>query len=281
MTVNEVSKSGSLALPGDPPEGNYRVVIFGDPEDVTVIKEILTESAGLHPDDAATAARMAPGILPGRFSREVAEAIAAQVDCRGIKAASLPENEIPKLDHAEIVHHARCQKDGLAVLGLRSELERLVPWSDVSLLSLGCVPIETIPRLPAEAAVVVHAAPNPHRASGGAAPHTGIELWLACVRPFAVYRIRHDQMNYEYLDERKTDSATRNFTLFVEDLSQYAPQAYLTPASRAFLRHDHQRHFEFPSVRELRDETTLHLLLMRFVSATTASGKSTVAVQAS
>jgi hypothetical protein len=276
MTVNEPSESGSPELPGGPPKGNYRVVVFGDPEDVTVIKEILTESAGLHADDAATAAHMAPGILPGRFSREIAEAVAAQIGHRGVNAVSLRAAEIPKLDHAEIVHHARCQADGLAVLSVRAELERLVPWSDVSLLSMGCVPTETVPRLSAEAAVIVHAAPNPHRASVGAVPHHGMELWLACERPWTVYRIVHNQMNYEYLDERKTDSATRNFTLFVEDLSQHAPQAYLTPATRAFLRRDHQRQFEFQSPGDLRDGTILHVLLMRFISSAGASRTSMV-----
>jgi len=281
MTVNEPSESRNSELPDGDPKGDYRVAVFGAPEDVTVIKEILTVSAGVHPDDAATAARMAPGILPGRFSREVAEAVAAQVGRRGIKAVSLHEAEIPKLDHAEIVHHARCQTDGLVVLGLHAELERRVPWSDVSLLSVGCVPVETVPRLSADTAVIVHAAPNPHQVSAGATPHTGMELWLACQRPWTIYRIIHNRMNYEYLDERKTASATRNFTLFVEDLSQHAPQAYLTPATRAFLRHDHQRHFEFQSPGDLRDETILHLLLMRFISSAAASETSAVSVPAS
>jgi hypothetical protein len=103
-----------------------------------------------------------------------------------------------------------------------------------------------------------------------------MELWLACERPWTVYRIVHNQMNYEYLDERKTDSATRNFTLFVDDLSQHAPQAYLTPATRAFLRRDHQRQFEFQSPGDLRDGTILHLLLMRFISSAGASRTSMV-----
>jgi hypothetical protein len=281
MTVNEPSESESPELPGGPAKDNYRVAVFGEPDDVTVLKDILTECAGMHPDDALTAARVAPGILPGRFSREAAEAVAAQVERRGIKAAALCETDIPKLDHAEKAHHARCQTDGLAVLGLHAELERLVPWSDVSLLSVGCVPIETVPRFSAESAVVLHAAPNPHRAAVEAAPHTGMALWLACERPWTVYRVLHTQMNYEYLGERKTDSASRNFALFVEDLSQHAPQAYLTPATRAFLQHGHQRQFEFQSPGALRDETILHLLLMRFISSAAAPGTSTASVRAS
>jgi hypothetical protein len=68
-------------------------------------------------------------------------------------------------------------------------------------------------------------------------------------------------MNYEYLGSRKTPSATRNFRLFVEDLVQRIPSAYVTPATRAFLEHGPPRHYEFDSTDQLRRYTVFHLLI--------------------
>jgi hypothetical protein len=245
---------------------HFRVVVFGHVDDPTELKQILTECAGVHPDDAMTAASLVPGILPMRFSRDVAQAVTDQVGRRGIRAIWLPEAEIPRLDHAEMIHYARCQPHGLELLDIHGRLKRLVRWPDSSLLSVGCVPLEDGRRFSAEPQVVVHAAPNPHRAGTETGRRDGLILWTACERPEKVYRLIHNQMNYEYLGPRKSASATRNFGLFMEDLVRQAPQAFLTPATRALLQHGLRRHFEFQSADELRNYTAFHILVLRGLS---------------
>lgn len=249
--------------PSQSPTDNYRVVVFGEPEDLTIVQESLSENAGLHRDDAMTSARLAPGVLPGHFAADVAQAVAAQIVRGGINALALPEADIPKLDHAEVIHHACCEDDGLMIFDLHGGLERGVPWRDLSLLSVGSVPMKAGHRLSAESAVVLHAAPNPHVSIVEPLQQSAIVLWLVCDRPWKPYRLVHNQMNYAYLGGRKPASATQNFAMFAEDLSRHAPQAYLTPATRAYLHHGLRRHYEFHSADELRSYTILHLLLMR------------------
>ncbi len=263
MTANIGSATASSAPPIGSEPATCRVVVFGHVEDPTEFKQILTERAGLHSDDAMAAARKVPGILPMRLSRAEARAVVDQANQSGFRAISLPEAAVPRLDRAETIHHVRCQPEGLELLEIHGRSKRLIPWSDLSLLSAGCVPCEDGQRFSAEPQVVVHAAPNPHRAAIEAGRREGLVLWIACERPRNVYRLIHNQLNYEYLGTSKTASATQNFRLFVNDLAQRARQVYLTPATRAFLRHDLQRHFEFHSVDELRDDTAFHILVLR------------------
>jgi hypothetical protein len=67
-------------------------------------------------------------------------------------------------------------------------------------------------------------------------------------------------MNYEYLGERKTDSATVNFRLFLDDLLRHTPHAYVTPSTRAFLAHGAERLYHFDSTEHLQRYTQFHCL---------------------
>lgn len=175
----------------------------------------------------------------------------------------LPETELPRLDHAEMIHHAGCQQQGLEMFDVHGTRTRVVPWRDVCLLSVGSVPLVEGCRYSAEPCVVLHAAPNPHGAMVEKSHRDSLALWIACEHPWTVYRLVHNQINYEYLSARETTSATRNFSLLVADLFRLAPRAYLTSATRAFLNHGLRRHFEFHSAEELRDYTAFHILVMR------------------
>ncbi len=263
MTPIEASKGRMPDLQSQTSFESHRVVVFGHLDDPTVLKEILTEVAGIRADDAMAAARMAPGVLPGGLSEQTAQTVASRIVRSGINAIALPESEIPRLEHVEVVHHARCEPEGLTVIDLHGADERRIPWPDVALVSAGCVPVEAAPRLSAEPAVVLHAAPNPHPASPTRGPRSVMLLWLIVDRPWKAYRLIHNQMNYEYLGARKTSSAMQNFSMFLEEVLQNAPGAYVTPATRAFLHGVLHRHFEFHSADELRRDTILHLLVMR------------------
>jgi hypothetical protein len=251
----------------------FRVVVFGHIEDTDDLKRILIESAGLQRDDAVSAVRTVPGILPLKVPEGAARAVADELGRHGIRAICLPETEIPRLDHAEIIHHAGCQQQGLEVVGIHGERTCVVPWCDVSLLSVGSVPQEDGRRYSAEQQVVLHAAPNPYQTVVEKGHRHVLVLWIVCERPWRVFRLVHNQMNYEYLGARQTTSATQNFCLFVADLAQMAKQAYLTPATRAFLNHGFRRQFEFHSADELQNSTAFHVVVTRTIhsSATVAA----------
>jgi hypothetical protein len=245
---------------------DFRVAIFAHVDEPTDVTEVLTTCAGLHPDDAMRAAHLSPGLVPLHLTNEVAQAVVEQLQARGIRAVAIPQAHIPSLDQAVTIHQPHCAPDGLELFGIHGELKRRLPWADVSLLSAGSVPIEDGQRLPAEPQIVLHAAPNPHRAVTETTRRLGLFLWMVCEHPWQVYRFVHNQTSYGFLGARKTTSTTRNFNLFLEELASHAPYAYLTPATRALLHHGIRRHFEFHSSQELRDYTVFHLLAQKQVS---------------
>jgi len=57
-----------------------------------------------------------------------------------------------------------------------------------------------------------------------------------------------------------------NFREFLHDLLQHAPQAYVTPSTRAFLEHGPERHFHFESTDQLRRYAQFHLFIRRHAS---------------
>jgi hypothetical protein len=243
--------------------GDYRVVVYAPVDDRDAFTEILVQVGKIHFDDAVIAARWAPGILPARLSKDSAEAVAERIERQGIRAGAIAESEVPNLSDAETLHYLRCPSECLEVVGLHGETRRLIPWPDASLISLGALRKDRDPRLLPEPLVFDHEAAARREARSDFAPPGGMHLWLVCERPTSIYRLRHNQMNYAYLGQRMTTSATANFGQLVEDLAKYATTAYLTPATHAFLRNELARRFEFQSEDELRDYTAFHLLMSR------------------
>jgi len=270
MTSTQGSRGGNPTSCEQSDTRKFRVVVFGHIEDADELKQILIESAGLHRDDAASAVRTVPGILPLKVPEGAARSVADELGRHGIRAICLPETEIPRLDRAEIIHHAGCQQQGLELFDMRGERMCVIPWSHVSLLSVGSVRQEDGQRYSAEQQVVLHAAPNPYQAVVEKAQHNVLVLWIACERPGMVFRLVHNQMNYEYLGARETTSATQNFCLFVADLVQMAKQSYLTPATRAFLNHGFRRQFEFHSADELQNYTAFHIVVTSSIDTSVA-----------
>lgn len=244
-----------------------RVVIFAAPAEPEELAELLVEHLQLHPIDARVNARAVPGILPGHFSPEKAHALVEAVSQLGLAAEVIAEEDIPSLERAEDIHHPRCTEEGLAILDVRGNVERTIPWQDIEMLSIGYVPLEKVRHYVTPSTVVVRSAPKPIEPEEEVTAFTGPEAWLIVKGEPSVYRIDHKEMNYECLGDRKTTSASRNFRLFVTDLIARTPQAYLTPATHAFLRRGLMRHYLFRSSEELKRYTRFHLLLLRRLMA--------------
>jgi len=244
-------------------EPYFQVVVFATPDDPHDLAEVLTEVLGIHLTDAMLHARRAPGILPDRMSREQADRLAAAVDELGLHAESVSAEEIPDFGHGEAVHHVQCPEAGLDIFGLRGGLDDCVPWDEIELICVGVVPQETTRHYLTDEMATLSAArrtaPPPHDVPLSPGP----ELWFIRRSPPHAYRVDHKRMNYEYLGERKTDSATVNFRLFLEDLLRHAPRAYVTPSTRAFLAHGSERLYHFDSTEHLQRYAEFHYLAHR------------------
>ncbi|MBI3863255.1 MAG: hypothetical protein HY290_15295 [Planctomycetia bacterium] len=241
------------------------VVVFAVPGDPHELAQVLVEVLGMHPTDAIVHARSAPGILPDRLTRERAEQLASAIQRIGVRADVATAGEIPDFHHGEIVHHGNCTDAGLVIIEEHGDLETCVPWNEIELICVGVVPQEAGRHYPTGEMSVLSAARRSPHAPLEIPATAGPELWFIRRSPFRAFRIDHKRMNYEYLGERKSDSATVNFQSFLDDLLRHAPDAYVTPSTRAFLAHGHgpERAFHFDSADQLRRYTQFHLMIRR------------------
>ncbi len=147
----------------------------------------------------------------------------------------------------------------------------VVGWSDVELIAVGRVQQESDEHFIADTPVFTYRrlTPNERFVRHVAGP----ELWLVAGHPSRIYRIDHSRMNYEYLGQRKTDSATHNFRCLVEDVLKNAPGAYVTPSTRAFIGLAPAKHYEFESAEDLKRYAAFHLLIRRRAEKQTTSDR--------
>lgn len=258
-----------MTSPAEPAETpSFRVVVFAAPDDPSDLGEVLSGVLGLHPTDALVQARYAPGLLPDTLPEKTARHLVDEIGKIGIHAAAVPMAQVPCLDDVEMVHHLRLSDEGLQIIDLHGMTEQLVPWPSVELISVGQVPQETTRHFASSDMNTVRSA----RRTGPSTVETplspGPEAWIVCADPERYFRVDHKRMNYEYLGVRKSDSATTNFRLFLEDFVSQADKVYRTPATRSFLKHGSSvADYSFDSAEELQRMTQFHLLLHRLANA--------------
>jgi hypothetical protein len=250
------------------PNEVFHVVVVAVHENLHELGKVLTQVLGMHPTDAIILARSAPGILPDRLPRDQAERLAAAIRKIGISAEVAAADEIPEFEQGEIVHHCKVAESGLEIIESHGAVETCVPWDELELICVGVVPQEAARHYPTGEMSVLSAARRSPHAPLETSHSAGPQLWFIRRDPFWAFRIDHKRMNYEYLGERKTDSATVNFRLFLHDLLEHAPHAGVTPSTRAFLEHGAERQYRFDSTDQLRLYTQFHLYLRRHTSRT-------------
>lgn len=260
--------------PTNSAEPTVRVAVFAAPDGIDELSHVLSDVLGLHPTDAAIHARGMPGILPDSLPREKGAQLVAGINRIGLHAELVPSGDVPALDHVQPVHHLRCLDSGLEVLALHGEREAIVPWQDIELICVGVIPQEVTKHyLSGEMATLSAARRTTHLALELPLSE-GPELWIGCRQPFRAFRIDHKRMNYEYLGERKTDSATVNFRSLLEDILRQAPQAYLTPSTRAYIGHGAEKLYRFESTDALSHYLQFHILVQRQLQAAALNSRS-------
>lgn len=239
---------------------SFHVVIFAAPDDPHDLADVLARVLGIHHTDAMIHSRLVPGILPDRLSRDEAARLVAAVNELGLHAESVAAVEVPNFGHGEMVHHVQCPEAGLEIFGLGGGLECCVPWNEIELVCVGVIPQEKTKHYLTNEMATLSAARRTSHAPLEVTLPAGPELWFIRRGPFHAYRVDHKRMNYEYLGERKTDSATVNFHLFLEDLLRKVPHAYVTPSTRAFLTHGAERLYHFDTAEHLQRYAQYHYL---------------------
>lgn len=245
-------------------EPTFRVAVFAAPDDPHSLSDVLERTRRLHRTDALIQARNVPGVLPELLPWEQAVELATAISAIGLHSEAIDAGEIPSLEHALPIHHARCLDQGFEILELHGDEQALIPWANLDLLSIGQVPQEQSRRLVAsDSTTAVRAGRHVGPTTLETPLFPGPQAWLLCVHPFRAYLIDHKRMNYESLGERKSDSATDNFRKFIDDIVSRARHLYLTPATRAWLEHGSVADYAFATSDDLKRSTVLNLLLHR------------------
>jgi hypothetical protein len=225
---------------------SHLVAVFAAPDDRHTLSEILAEVLRMHPTDALIHARMVPGFVGSQLTAETAERLAGAIRAIGLNAEAVDSDALPNLEQVDGVHHVRCVEAGLEILELHGSLKQLIAWSEIELIGVGDVPQETSRHYPVSGMSVLTAARRSQPDARDMPLSPGPELWILCRNPDRGFRIDHKRMNYEYLGARKSDSATANFRLFLDDvIARIVPHAYLTPATRAYVEHGSANAYAF------------------------------------
>jgi hypothetical protein len=237
-----------------------RIGIATRPADRDVCQQLLQELLGLNSVDAGIALRSFPGVIPVRLIREKAEMVAAALRDQGISAQVISAGPIPELSSAVLLHHARVRPEGLVVVGWSGQIESVVPWESVIVISLGMVPRAGGVRQVEHAGVPV---PGRLFRTEQLQVSSGSELvvWIIAADPVRVWRIDHQQFNYESLGEEMSTSAANNMRHWLKYLVTHASKADVTPATRHYLEHGASSDAEFDSVESLRRVTEYYALV--------------------
>ena len=241
----------------------YQVVVFAKPDDPEELVELLMQTLGQNRVDARIQTRQVPGLLSERLKEWQAVALVEVLFEHGISAAMFASSEVPSLMHPSVVHHSACREDGLEIFGLDGTVVDRVLWSDLDLLSIGEIPQDAPHHTTTPKMLVVSSAGMPENTSVPTTTFHSPELWLVALHPERVFRIDARQMNYEYLDDRKTASAAVNFRHFVEDIAARSASTWFTPSTHAWLKHESQFQFQFADSDSLRQATLTSLLMRR------------------
>ena len=245
----------------------FRVAIFSRSSDPDAMVAALVDSLELNRIDAKIHVAHIPGVLPDRLTREQAEFVVSAVKETGVAAAAVAQSEIPQLNHPETIHHAACLDDGLEIIGLTGSRSGFVSWDDLEFVSVGHIPLESAHHYASESNVVVHSSPHTFEEESEGIAVSGPVCWIIARNPQRVFFINHSRMNYDYLGDRKSSSATANFHEFLTDLTRLATTAYLTPATHAILNHGSASDYLFKDAEQFKQATVLQFLLHQTVAA--------------
>lgn len=252
----------STDKPSDSVASDFRIVVFTVPEDLEPLERALMALPDMDRATARLQTHLLPGIVPHCYSQDLAAAVVAEIGRCGGKATSVPACDVPDLMHAHPTHHLRLTNDTLEAMDTSDKWHSCL-WTAISVISVGVVP---------------SSAPSSFRSPSALASGSSHRSWNEGVKLAAKRRpeafvvlsdgqpalnMASDELNYEYLGDRRATSSSANFKLLVQDLVSRASGAWVTPSTVAFLEHTPVPRSEFRSHEEFRRYTEFQTLLSR------------------
>lgn len=267
-------------MPKTPAPALYRLVVFEEVDELPEVRDLVCRVTQTHPTDAIQGIARLPGVWPHPLPEDQVRALLDGLYDLKVAAEAWRVDQFPDLSPPRTLHVAVCLPEGFRVGGLRGEPTHWAPWEKIELVSAGRIETEDEFRNvhPPSWTSALTRRPGrlpPCRARAQRIPRDPVgEVIIVRRDPLIAFRIVENQMNYAYLDERLNPSAAENFPLLVSDLVARANDAYITPATYAFLERRKPSEHSFPSSQALLDYS-IHRLLWGWYCRDRDAGRST------
>ena len=250
----------------------YRLVVFDELDDPHKVRDLFSEVTGAHPTDAMQWVARVPGLWPKLLDEGKTRRLLDGLYELEVAAEAWRVDAFPDISRPRTIHEASCLEGGFRVTGLRGEPIHWVPWDKVELIAAGRIAADDEFR-DVTPPGWINALSTGFRAALGKAPRTARksramrvprdpigEVIVVRRDPLLAFRVVENKMNYGYLGDRLSQSASENFPRLVGDLRRLATDAYVTQTTIDLLDGGDPDDFEFGSPQGLVDYATLRLL---------------------
>lgn len=244
-----------------------RLAVYGMPDDRSEVTGILCQDLGLNSVEAAIRAREFPCVLQHPVGRAEGERVVAHLHELGLQSELVPADQVPNLHEAHDIHSVSLHDDGLRVYGLWGTEQQSWPWLDLCLVSAGEVVSSDHHSRTLDDSHFTTA--GRHTTIDHSTVPDGPRIWiyLQWREPATWLRIDHQRMNYGYLGERKSTSATANLHELLADLHRFGGCAHWTPSARALFERGPLAMYRFDSIPQLERMTVIQSLVARHFAA--------------
>ena len=227
------------------------------PPSVEALRQAFSQTQTLRPQDAASVARDAFGILAQRLSAPEALTLCGVLKELGVATDVVDEHELPELPQAKLVSRIDCLDVGLVLYDALGR-QTIVDWGRVVLVCAGKVGLIDLVSQEAQ-----YFAANDgdgyamvrrnSRYAEKARTHLLLDIFLQGPER---YRADAAKLRYDYLGPRRKGTAAANFDLLVADLVGRATRAVPNHGAEAVRA---GRGFAYPSRKAFEKETIWRL----------------------
>jgi hypothetical protein len=209
---------------------NYTVLLSEEMSvPVTEISSPLATILDRTPGEVTRGIRQSPWVLLRDVPAEKLDAVFGALSAANVPAKAVPESWLLKLPKPLKVRVADPMPRGLFLQSAQPPSPPVLPWSDLSVVSMGFVTID-------------------------GEPHYLVDLVTIGDSPLR-FRIDGLDFSHAYLGKRMQSSTRENLKLFLGDVRKLAADTRFTQKTVAFLNGEVTSTFRFPSIAAFDDYT--------------------------